>query len=67
MKRKDFQELKNRSHEELQKMLGDFRDKLWKLQEDLIRGKVKNIKEIKEIKRDIARVLTLLNNSANTK
>jgi ribosomal protein L29 len=61
MKRKEFQELKTRQPEELQKMLGDFRDKLWKLQEDLVRGKVKNIKEVKEIKRDIARVLTLLN------
>lgn len=60
MNKKDFQELKNKSLKELWQMEADFRDKLWNLTEDLKRGKVKNIREVHEAKKDIARVLTAM-------
>ncbi len=61
MDKKSFQEIKNKPVNELQAMLKDLRDKLWQLKVDLASGKVKNIKEIKEVKRDIARILTIIN------
>lgn len=59
MDQKAFQELKTKPPAEWQKLLRELRDKLWQLKVDLASGKVKNIKEIKEVKRDIARILTL--------
>jgi len=61
MDKKAFQELRIKPVPELQKMLQELRDKLWQLKVDLASGKVKNIKEIKEVKRDIARILTIVN------
>lgn len=61
MKQKKFQELKNKPQEELQKSLGDEREKLRKLKFDLANGKVKNIREIKGIKKTIAQILTIVN------
>lgn len=60
MKKKDFQNILNKPVEELRKMEAEFRDKLWKMQEDLKRGKVKNIGEVHDLKKDIARVLTAM-------
>lgn len=53
-------ELRTKSPTELQKMLVENREKLRQLRFDLAAGKVKNIKIIRELKRDIARILTLL-------
>ncbi len=53
-------ELRSRSKEELQKLLQDLREKLRQLRFDLSGGKVKNVSEIRHIKKDIARILTLL-------
>ncbi len=61
MNKKEFQEISNKPIEELRKMEADFRDKLWKLTEDLKRGKVKNIREVHELRKDVARVLTAIN------
>jgi len=61
MKKTELQQFKNRSFQELQKDLIDYRSKLQKLKFNLVQGKVKNIKEIKEIKRMIARILTIIN------
>ena len=61
MDKKAFQEIKNKPVNELQATLKELKDKLWQLKVDLVSGKVKNIKEIKEIKRDIARILTTIN------
>ena len=52
--------LKGKSKAELQKILRDYRDKIRKIRFSLVSGKVKNYKKIGEIKRDIARVLTIL-------
>jgi ribosomal protein L29 len=46
---------------ELQKLLKDDREKLQQLQFDLAAGKVKNVREIRRLKKEIARILTLLN------
>jgi len=54
-------ELRQKSPAELQKMLSEYREKLRQLRFDLAAGKVKNIREIREVKKDIARILTLLN------
>ena len=61
MKRKDLGQLKNRQLPELQKNLREYRDKLWQLKNDLASGKVKNVQEIREVKKNIARVLTFIN------
>ncbi len=53
-------ELKQKSKEELQKTLEDDREKLRQLRFDLSAGKVKNVREIRNIKKEIARILTLL-------
>lgn len=58
---KQFQELNTKPLEELRKIEVDFREKLWKLTEDLKRGKVKNILEVHELKKNVARVLTAIN------
>ena len=52
-------ELKQRPEPELKKLLQDSREKLRQLKFDLYSGKVKNIKEIRQIRKDIARILTL--------
>lgn len=61
MKQKEFEQLKTKPVEELKKDLTDYKDKLWNLKIDLAAGKIKNVKEIKKTKRNIARALTLLN------
>lgn len=54
------EELRQKPKEELEKLLRDWRERLRQLRFDLVSGKVKNVKEIREIKKDIAKVLTLL-------
>lgn len=61
MKNKEIQQVKIKSFPELQKNLLEYREKLRKLKFDLSQGKVKNIKEIKETKKMIARILTIIN------
>jgi large subunit ribosomal protein L29 len=53
-------ELRQKSKSELQKLLQDSREKLRDLRFGLVSGKVKNVREIRETKKDIARILTLL-------
>lgn len=53
-------ELRQKSKNELQKMLRDSREKLRQLRFDLASGKVKNVREIRQTKKDIARILTKL-------
>ena len=53
-------ELRQKSKSELQKLLQDNRTRLGQLRFDLAAGKVKNVREIRQIKKDIARILTLL-------
>lgn len=52
-------ELRQKSKTELQRILSDKREKLRQLYFDLAAGKVKNVREIRKTKKDIARILTL--------
>ncbi len=61
MKKKEIQQLKTKTPPELHKDLADYREKLRKLKFDLAQGKVKNIKEIQELRKAIARILTIIN------
>jgi len=58
--RMKLSELRQKSKSELQKLLLDNRERLRQLRFDLAAGKVKNVREIRQIKKDIARILTLL-------
>jgi len=60
MKRREFKQLKNKPSTELKIQLASLKDKLWELKKDLVSGKVKNVSEIRKIKKDIARITTLL-------
>jgi len=53
-------ELCQKTKSELQKILQDNWEKLRQLRFDLAAGKVKNVREIRRIKKEIARILTLL-------
>ena len=53
-------EIRQKSKQELQKFVQDLREKLRQLRFDLVGGKVKNVREIRHIRKDIARILTLL-------
>jgi len=54
-------ELRQKSEKELQKLLQGLRERLRKLRFDLVSGKVKNVREIRQTRKDIARILTILN------
>lgn len=53
-------EFKQKPKKELQRLLRNNQDKLRQLRFDLASGKVKNVREIRQIKKDIARILTTL-------
>ena len=61
MKKRDFQQFKNKPIPELQKDLAENQERLRKLKFDLAQGKVKNIREIRDVKKNIARILGLIN------
>jgi len=54
-------DLKQKTDKDLNKLLLTERDKLRSLKFDLAAGKVKNVKQSRQIKKDIARILTTLN------
>ena len=60
MKGQKIQELKNKSIEELQGLLGENYEKLRKLRFNLASNKLKNVREISETKKTIARILTFI-------
>lgn len=60
MKRKEFNELKNKSLNEFKKIFLEFKEKMINLKFDLRLGKVKNVSEIRKLKKSIAQVLTLI-------
>lgn len=61
MKKSEFQELKNNPKDVLHKNLQDSRVHLRSLKFDLASGKIKNVAEIHKVKKDIARILTVIN------
>lgn len=55
-----IRELRQKSNEELTKILSEKRNSLLGLRFDISGGKMKNVKAMHEAKKDIARILTLL-------
>ena len=53
-------ELRQKAKGELEKILADSRERLRQLRFDLAAGKVKNVREIRKTKKDIARILTII-------
>lgn len=53
-------EIKQKPKKELERLLREDQEKLRQLRFDLSAGKVKNVREIRKIKKDIARILTIL-------
>ncbi|MDD5430964.1 MAG: 50S ribosomal protein L29 [Candidatus Pacebacteria bacterium] len=62
MKLKDWELLKNKTEAELSDSLKKDKERLWSLLVDLKAGKSNNIKEIRSLKKTIARINTLINN-----
>lgn len=60
MKSKNWQEMKNMSDAELNAKLNDMQDRIFKLKFRHTTAPVKNPLEIRSLRRDIARVKTLL-------
>jgi len=56
-----IQELRQKPKGELHKILQDNREKLRQLRFDLVSGKIKNVREVRKIKKEIAQVSTILN------
>lgn len=53
-------EIKQKPKKELERLLREDQEKLRQLRFDLSAGKVKNVREIRKIKKDIARILTTI-------
>lgn len=60
-------ELRKKPKKSLEKILWEKKERLRSLHFDLAAGKVKNVREIRQIKRDIARLLTILRETRNMK
>ena len=63
MKRKEIQELKTKPVAELIKMVKDGRENLRAMKFDLAAGKVKNIDNLRGLRKDIARALPFIRQS----
>lgn len=61
MKKRDIEKIKNKSEGELKADLAAAREKLWQVKKDIAGGKVKNVREARLVRNDIARMLTLIN------
>ena len=53
-------ELKKKTNKELNKLLIENKERLRSLRFDLASGRVKNVREIRNLKKGIARILTLI-------
>jgi len=53
-------ELRQKTIEDLRKLERELRERLRGLRFDLASGKVKNVRELREVKKDIARILTVI-------
>ena len=60
-----MEQLKSRNDSELLSDIKKSKDKLWGLQVDLRAGKLKNVNEVKKIKKNIARINTILSERKN--
>ncbi len=60
MKKREIQDLKNKPVAELHAMIKEGRARMHTLQFDLAAGKVKDVKELRSLRKDIARALTFI-------
>lgn len=60
MKKTDFEKLKNRTSAELVRDLAETKEKLWTLKHEIENGKQKNVRSAAALRRDIARMGTLI-------
>lgn len=67
MKKKELEKFKNKPLAEIEKEIRENRERLANLKMDLSLGKVKNISEIKQIKKNIAQLLTISSETARRK
>ena len=65
MKRNERDALARKSPAELNKDIQTHQERLWSLKVDLAAGRVKNVGEIKALKKSIARIKTLLHTKAS--
>jgi len=61
------EQLRKKSKKVLERNSQKKREKLRALRFDLASGKVKNVKEVRAVKKDIARILTILKEIGNKK
>ncbi|RJQ14599.1 50S ribosomal protein L29 [Candidatus Parcubacteria bacterium] len=59
-----IKDLKEKTKQELQELLSERRKKIRELKFGLASGKVKNVRELHVMRRDIARIFTLINTQA---
>lgn len=57
----DVQDLRKKETAELEKMVQDLKKKLSDFRFKITSNKVKNVKEIENTKKDVARILTIIN------
>lgn len=60
MKKNELKELRGKAVELLEKELTEKRSRLNDLRFDLSLGKIKNVREIRQLKKSIAQILTLI-------
>lgn len=65
MKKKDLENLKTKTLDELKKMADDLKSDMKKLHNEMMLGKAKNINELKYKKKDMARILTIMKGAQN--
>ncbi len=56
-----IKELRQKTEKELRDLLNEDRQKLGQLKFDLASKKLKDVNELRELRKDIARILTILN------
>jgi len=62
-----IKELRQKTDKELKELLINNRKKLGQLKFDLASKKLKNVNELKELRKDIARIITILNKKNDIK
>ncbi|MFA6072199.1 MAG: 50S ribosomal protein L29 [Janthinobacterium sp.] len=67
MKKKDFEKLTTKTPVELQAEIKVSQERLWQVNKDISAGKAKNIREVRSVRKDIARMMTIINSKKVTK
>lgn len=67
MKKNELAKLKSQSQAELMKLVAESREKLVQLKRDIAANKTKNVHAASMLRRDIARIMTLMQNTKPTK